>query len=51
MGWTYEVTKFVKVDGSYEDVFAYRGESLLKAILAMLRARKESGCVSFIWRG
>jgi len=51
MGWTYEVTKFVKVNGNYEDVFEYRGESLLKAILATLRARKESGCVSFVWRG
>ncbi len=51
MGWTYEVTKFVKVDGIYQDVFAYRGESLLKAILAALRARKESACVSFVWRG
>lgn len=44
MGWTYEVTKFVKVNGNYEDVFAYRGESLLKAILATLRARKLEGC-------
>ena len=51
MGWTYEVTKFVKVEDYYEDVFEYRGESLLKAILAMLRARKESGCVRFVWRG
>ena len=51
MGWTYEITKFVKVGGHYEDVFEYRGESLLKAILAILRARKESGCVTFVWRG
>lgn len=51
MGWTYEITKFVKVDNSYQNVFEYRGESLLKAILAVLRARKESGCVTFTWRG
>ena len=55
MGWTYEITKFVKVDNgisnTYQDLFEYRGESLLKAILAMLRARKESGCVTFVWRG
>ena len=51
MGWTYEVVKLVRVDNSYQDVFEYRGESLLKAILAILRARKESGCVTFVWRG
>ena len=51
MGWTYEVTKRVCIDNSYQDVFEYQGESLLKAVLAMLRARKESGCVTFVWRG
>ena len=51
MGWTYEVVKLVRVDNYYQDVFEYRGESLLKAILAILRARKESGCVTFTWRG
>ncbi len=51
MGWTYEVSKFVKLDGHWQDVSHYRGESLLKAVIATLRARKESKCVTFIWRG
>ena len=51
MGWTYEITKFVKVDNTYQDVFEYHGDSLLKAILAIIRARKESVCVTFVWRG
>ena len=51
MGWTYEVANRVRIGRHYEDVFEYRGESLLKAILAILRARKESRCVTFVWRG
>jgi len=51
MGYDYEVIKFVYLDGQYQDVFAYQGQSLLKAICAMVKARKDSKCVSFIWRG
>lgn len=51
MGWTYEVNKFVKVDDIWQNTSQYQGESLLKAIMSFLAARKESSCVTFIWRG
>lgn len=51
MGWTYEVNKIVKIDDYWQNTSQYRGESLLKAIMAFLAARKESKCVTFIWRG
>lgn len=51
MGWTYEVSKWVQVDGEYQYLYEYQGESLLRAVVAIMRARKDSGCVRFVWRG
>ena len=51
MGNTFEVSKWVQVDGEYQYLYEYRGENLLRAVAALLRARKDSGCVRFMWRG
>lgn len=51
MGRTYEVTAWVQKDDQWQDEYVYRGERLLPAVLAILRARKYSGCVRFAWRG
>ena len=51
MGWTYEITAWMKTEDGYQDVYQYQGESLFAAIMAMLRARKHSKCVRFTWRG
>jgi hypothetical protein len=51
MGWTYEVTMWVQTNDGWQDEFAYRGESLLSAVLAIRRARKISSCVRLTWRG
>ena len=51
MGWTYEVTEWVQIDGEWRNEYVYRGEWLVNAIIAILRARKRSGCVRFTWRG
>ncbi len=51
MGWTYEVTMWVQGDEGWHDEYAYRGESLIAAVIATLKACKKSGCVRLTWRG
>ena len=51
MGWKYEVTAWVQADGQYQDEYVYQGKHIIPAIMAILRARKYSGCVRFTWRG
>lgn len=51
MGWKYEVLAWVKTDGVYGDVTVYQGQSLIGAVRAMRRAKRESGCVRLEWRG
>lgn len=51
MGWTYEVTMWVQGDEGWYYADAYRGESLISAVIATMKARKKSGCVRFTWRG
>ena len=51
MGWTYEVTEWVQVEGVWLEKYVYCGERLLTAIAAIMRARKRSSCVRFTWRG
>jgi len=52
MGNTYEVTAWVLIKGDkyYKNVNAYRGESLIAAVIAMWKAKKTSGCVTLKWR-
>lgn len=51
MGWRYEVTMWVHTDEGWRDEYAYRGESLIAAVIATMKARKQSGCVRLTWRG
>ncbi len=50
MGWKYEVQAYLATDEGYEYVTVYEGQSLIKAILAMRKAKKVSGCVKLAWR-
>lgn len=59
MGYKYEVIAWVygKNDSCerddkqiYKDVQIYAGRSLVKALWAMLKAKQNSGCVTFKWR-
>lgn len=59
MGWTYEVeawTVICSIDSGgtrehkYDYMPVYTGESLFKAVLAMRKAKKYSGCVKLTWR-
>lgn len=44
MGWKYEVSTWLKGDGDWDSYYqyvpSYQGESLIKAISAMRKARK-----------
>lgn len=52
MGWKYEVFAWTQVAGGpYRDVEVYQGASLVRAVLAMRRAKRTSGCVRLEWRG
>lgn len=51
MGWKYEVEAYLPTDESYAYVTTYTGQSLIKAVLAMRRAKKVAGCVKLSWRG
>ena len=51
MGWKYEVLAWLPLeDEGYTDVAVYYGNSLIKSIIAMRRAKKASGCVTLKWR-
>jgi hypothetical protein len=54
MGNTWVVLAWRPIQGStttgYSDVEVYRGEDLLQALMAMLSAGLESGCVKLVWR-
>ena len=57
MGWAYEVLagnmEEVDVDSrevTYRDVTVYEGNSLIKAILAMRKAKPLSGYITLTWR-
>lgn len=50
MGWKYEVNAW-RGDGlNYEYFKVYTGDSLFRAIVAMWRAKRTSGCVKLEWR-
>lgn len=51
MGPTYEVSKWVQVDGEYQYTHEYQGKSLLRAVMAIIRARKDSSYVHLMWWG
>lgn len=51
MGWKYEVQGYFATDEGYAYVSVYEGQSLIKAILAMRKAKKVCGCVKLAWRG
>lgn len=51
MGWTWEVSAWTKGDGGYEYVTVYAGESLVRAVFAMCKAKRSGvGCVKLEWR-
>lgn len=53
MGWTYEVNRWVEFDDSrYGYEILYCGESLIKAMVVLLVAKKlrKEPCVKFEWR-
>ena len=52
MGWKYEVTQWVRHtdQGPYHWEDVYAGDSLIRAVLAAVRAKRESGCVKLEWR-
>lgn len=53
MGWKYEVSSWERFgdDSGYGYKPVYFGKSLVKAVLAMRKAKRESGCVKLLeWR-
>ena len=54
MGYRYEVRAWrMQTDnplGPYDDEFEYFGNSLIKAVLEMWKAKRDSGCVTLRWR-
>jgi hypothetical protein len=50
MGNTYVVRALMKYDEGYTYMECYSGESLIRAIRAMRRAKRVSGCVRLEWR-
>lgn len=51
MGNTHYVFIYIEVDGKYQYVEHYRGESFLRAGMAFLSARKLTKCRKWEWRG
>lgn len=51
MGYKYEVKAWMEIEGEYEYIMQYQGNSMAEAIEAAIEAKKESGCVNIIWRG
>ena len=54
MGYKYEVSAWVLEHGlgygGYTYKTVYAGDSLLKAIISMIKAKKTSGCIKLEWR-
>lgn len=54
MGYKYEVSAWISEHGigygdyAYQTVYA--GDSLIKAIIAMIKAKKTSKCIKLEWR-
>jgi hypothetical protein len=51
MSYSYVVLAWKDVDGRYQDVQVYAGESMLNALWAMHKAKKDCGFVTLKWRG
>jgi len=50
MGHTYVVIAWINGSHGYTNEEQYVGESLIKAIRAMRKAKRVSGCVRLEWR-
>lgn len=50
MGWKFEVSKWALDHGRYTYLPVYQGQSLIKALLAMRKAKRTAGCVKLEWR-
>jgi hypothetical protein len=54
MGWKWEVEQWQRnaAQDGYEWKTTYTGQSLLKAVLAMRRCKRDGhGCIQLVWRG
>lgn len=51
MGYKFYVLSWVMEEqGKYANLEVYGGQSFIKALLAMRKAKKNSGCVRLEWR-
>ncbi|AKL88223.1 hypothetical protein GMA3_46 [Gordonia phage GMA3] len=50
MGYKWEVSAWVKENGEYGYKQVYFGKYLAAALVAAIKAKKNSGCVKLEWR-